>query len=111
MFWPTELCIVDLKKNKQTTLAENLKEGQYAVSSDGHLMAYESEGNKKGGTEIQVMNLSGLHTYIVEAAEGEQISPLGFVNGDFIYGKMKSEDAERKLPENRSLQCMKLGNP
>ena len=59
-------------------------------------MAYESEGNKKGGTEIQVMNLSSLHTYIVEAAEGEQISPLGFVNGDFIYGKMKSEDAGKK---------------
>ena len=64
---------VDLKKNKQTTLAENLKEGQYAVSGDGHLMAYESEGNKKGGTEIQVMNL---------------------------------RTQERKLPENRSLQCM-----
>ena len=27
---------------------------------------------------------------------GEKISPLGFVNGDFIYGKMKSEDAGKK---------------
>ena len=87
---------VDLKKNKQTTLAENLKEGQYAVSSDGHLMAYQSEGDKSGGTVIQVMNLSSLETNTVEAASGEKISPLGFVNGDFIYGKMKSEDAGKK---------------
>ena len=50
-------------------------------------MAYESEGNIKGGTEIQVMNLSSLHTYIVEAAEGEQISPLGFVYGDLFMEK------------------------
>ena len=87
---------VDLKKNKQTTLAENLKEGQYAVSDDGHLMAYQSEGDKSGGTVIQVMNLSSLETNTVEAASGEKISPLGFVNGDFIYGKMKSEDAGKK---------------
>jgi len=87
---------VDLKKNKQTTLAENLKEGQYAVSDDGHLMAYQSEGDKRGGTVIQVMNLSSLETNTVEAASGEKISPLGFVNGDFIYGKMKSEDAGKK---------------
>ena len=26
----------------------------------------------------------------------QKISPLGFVNGDFIYGKMKSEDAGKK---------------
>ena len=35
------------------------------------------------------MNLSSLETNTVEAASGEKISPLGFVNGDFIYGKMK----------------------
>ena len=90
---------VDLKKNKQTTLAENLKEGQYAVSDDGHLMAYQSEGDKSGGTVIQVMNLSSLETNTIEAASGEKISPLGFVNGDFIYGKMKSEDAGKKASD------------
>lgn len=87
---------VDLKKNKQTALAENLKEGQYAVSDDGHLMAYQSKGDKAGGTEIQVMNLSSLENYTVKAADGETVSPLGFVNGDFIYGKMKSEDTGEK---------------
>ena len=61
-----------MKKNKQTTLAENLKEGQYAVSDDGHLMAYQSEGDKSGGTVIQVMNLSSLETNTVEAASGEK---------------------------------------
>lgn len=87
---------VDLKKNKQNVLAENLKEGQYAVSDDGHLMSYQSEGDENGGTVLQVMNLSSLENYTVEAAKGEQIRPLGFVNGDFIYGKMKSEDAGQK---------------
>ena len=35
---------VDLAEDEQTVLAENLEEGQYAVSDDGHLMAYQTDG-------------------------------------------------------------------
>ena len=30
---------IDLTKDEQTVLAKNLEEGQYTVSSDGHLIA------------------------------------------------------------------------
>ena len=84
---------VDLKKNKQEVLAENLKEGQYAVSDDGHLMAYQTTQGDDKKEVLQVMNLSSLENYTVEASSGDTIRPLGFVNGDFIYGKSKSDDA------------------
>lgn len=39
-------------------------------------MAYQSEGDKSGGTVIQVMNLSSLETNTVEAASGEKLVHL-----------------------------------
>lgn len=81
---------IDLDKNKQETLAENLTEDQYTVSDDGRLMAYQTDD---GGTKIQVMNLQSGDSYQVEAKDSETIRPLGFVNSDFVYGKIRAGDA------------------
>ena len=104
---------IDLDADKQTVLAEGLTEDEYAVSDDGHLMAYqvkESEEEDKatdkdtgsgqdktaasaGGSQICVMNLKSGNTFTIDAAEGESVRPLGFINGDFIFGKERSSDA------------------
>ena len=104
---------IDLDADKQTVLAEGLTENEYAVSDDGHLMAYqvkESEEEDKatdkdtgsgqdktaapsGGSQICVMNLKSGNTFTIDAAEGESVRPLGFINGDFIFGKERSSDA------------------
>lgn len=104
---------IDLDADKQTVLAEGLTEDEYAVSDDGHLMAYqvkESEEEDKatdkdtgsgqdktaasaGGSQICVMNLKSGNTFTIDAAEGESVLPLGFINGDFIFGKERSSDA------------------
>lgn len=104
---------IDLDADKQTVLAEGLTEDEYAVSDDGHLMAYqvkESEEEDKatdkdtgsgqdktaapsGGSQICVMNLKSGNTFTIDAAEGESVHPLGFINGDFIFGKERSSDA------------------
>ena len=104
---------IDLDADKQTVLAEGLTEDEYAVSDDGHLMAYqvkESEEEDKatdkdtgsgqdktaapsGGSQICIMNLKSGNTFTIDAAEGESVRPLGFINGDFIFGKERSSDA------------------
>ncbi len=84
---------IGLEGNDQTVLADDLTEDQYSVSDDGHLLAYQTDGEADGATEIQVMDLTDAGSYKVSAAEGEKVRPLGFVNGDFIYGKMREEDA------------------
>ena len=78
---------IDLENDEQTVLAEGLSEDQYAVSDDGQQMAYQSSD-----AQISVMNLKSGDTYTIDAAEGESVRPLGFINGDFIVGKVRSAD-------------------
>lgn len=100
---------IDLDNDKQTTLAKELTEEQYAVSDDGHLMAYQTTGGTEDGKEdtkknnadggagtagsaICVMNLKSGDTYTIDAGEGETVRPLGFINGDFVFGKARPSD-------------------
>ena len=100
---------IDLDNDKQTTLAKELTEEQYAVSDDGHLMAYQTTGGTEDGKEdtkknnadggagtagsaICVMNLKRGDTYTIDAGEGETVRPLGFINGDFVFGKARLSD-------------------
>ena len=105
---------IDLDNDEQTTLAEGLTEEQYAVSDDGHLMAYQTTGSSgdseentgensgennadassdTAGSGLCVMNLRSGDTYTIDAGEGETVRPLGFINGDFVFGKARSADA------------------
>lgn len=84
---------VDLEADKQNVLADGLEEGQYAVSDDGHLMAYQTDGSLYTASEIKVMNLRNGDEFTIEAPEGQAVRPLGFVNSDFIYGKINPADA------------------
>ncbi len=89
---------IDLDKDEQTVLAEGLTEEQYAVSDDGHQMAYqttvsEADGEDAAQTGICVMNLRSGETYTIDAAQGESVRPLGFINGDFVFGKIRPGDA------------------
>ena len=84
---------INLENDEQTILAEELEEGQYAVSDDGHLMAYQTNGSLYTATEIRVMNLTTGDEYTIQASGSDGIRPLGFVNGDFIYGKINADDA------------------
>lgn len=77
---------IDLEKDEQTVLAEDLEEGQYTLSDDGGMIAYETEG-------IQVLDLQSGEGYTVQAEEGESVRPLGFINSDFVYGKARTGDA------------------
>ena len=106
-----------LDNDEQTTLAEGLTEEQYAVSDDGHLMAYQTTGSPEDGEKdagentgdnaaennadgsadtagsgLCVMNLRSGDTYTIDAAEGESVRPLGFINGDFVFGKARLAD-------------------
>lgn len=83
---------VNLQNNKQEILAEKLSEGQYAVSDDGHLLAYQANGKLEEATEIKVLNLKNGEERTVAAKEGESVRPLGFVTNDFVYGRQQKAD-------------------
>lgn len=78
---------IDVERDKRNALAEGLTEDQYVVSDDGHMIAYQEEG------QIVVRNLSSGKERQVEAAKGEAIRPLGFIMNDFVYGSVREADA------------------
>nr|WP_294494690.1 C39 family peptidase [uncultured Mediterraneibacter sp.] len=83
---------IDLDSDEQTVLAEDLTEDEYAVSDDGHQMAYGTEG-ESGENQIVVMNLRSGDNYTIDAGNGENVRPLGFIHGDFIFGRLNPQDA------------------
>ena len=50
------------------------------------------EGTDAAQTGICVMNLKSGDTYTIDAADGETLRPLGFINGDFVFGKSRPSD-------------------
>ena len=83
---------VDVTKNSQKELATGLEEGQYVASSDGHLLAYQTDGELNTAKTVQVMDLADGSSYQVEARKGEAIRPLGFIKNDFICGYVRESD-------------------
>lgn len=108
---------IDLEHGKQEILAADLAEGQYVVSDDGHLMAFQPEGELNTAPEVRVLNLANGESYTVQAAPTEDsetgnpifrlgqnadsqegdvpdvaIRPLGFVYNDFVCGYLRTAD-------------------
>ncbi len=93
-----QLLQADLEKSKQKILVENMKDGQYAISEDNHLLAYlESDSDDMKEETIKVMNLKNGTNYDVKPEKGEHIKPLGFIGEDFIYGLQKEEDQSKGI--------------
>lgn len=83
---------IDMETRQQTILMEGLEENQFVACEDGHLLAYQSNGELNTATEIQVMDLKKGTSYVVKAPENEAVCPLGFVTGDFICGYVRAAD-------------------
>lgn len=87
------------KKNKaeKNVIIEGLEEGQYVVSEDGHMIAYQSTGKLTEATEIKVINFASGKERVVTCGKDECVQPLGFVKNDFIYGVAKTADAGKTV--------------
>lgn len=82
---------VDLGTGKQQVLVEQLQEGQYAVSENRQLLAYQEGGSLTDATQITLLNLLTGKTRSMKAEAGETIRPLGFIGEDFVYGVSRPE--------------------
>lgn len=83
---------IDMEKESETILAENLTEGQCVTSLCGSLAAYQTGGALGEAATVLVKNLESGEEYKVTAGEGESVQPLGFVNEDFVCGFVKTSD-------------------
>lgn len=73
-------------------LVTGLTNGQYVVSVDGHLAAYQMQSETEEGCDVTVLNFETGEEKVVTCKKGTTIVPLGFIEGDFVYGTANTAD-------------------
>lgn len=98
----------NVEKEKNNTVVENLKDDQYVVSEDGHLVAYQDGGEMDSATKVVIMNLASGKERTAECGPDECIRPLGFVKNDFVYGVAKTADMGKTVSGETTVPMYKI---
>lgn len=99
---------IDLQNGEQKKLAEQLQEGQYVTSEDGHLIAYQPSGSLNNADSVIVMDLAAGTSRTVRCDKGDTIRPLGFIENDFIYGLAHTSDTGKTISGKEILPMYSL---
>ena len=94
--------------DEKTELVEGLSDGQYAVSDDSSLVAYQTNGDLNSATQITVLDLESGEELNVTCESEESIRPLGFVKGDFVYGVAKTVDIGKTASGEETVPMYKV---
>ena len=76
----------------EDVLSENL-----AVSQDNHLIGYPNELLTENTTKVTVFDLETKESKEIDAAAGERLSAIGFVEEDLVLGRIREGDIEVAL--------------
>ncbi len=87
LFLDRAVFAVDLTSDEYMVAAQNLIEGAYAVSEDQTRFAWQDSQTPEGTKIIHLLNLETGVKQEISAPEGTLLCTLGFVQGDFVYGK------------------------
>lgn len=91
---------VELISREYIIIASGLEEGKYAIAEDGSDFAWTSSTQSADGNVVNVIDFDTGSVYTVAAGSDEIINPLGFMDGDFIYGLAKNEDVSTDVLGN-----------
>lgn len=83
---------INLLTREVKELVADLQEDSYAISDTDEYIAYIDGNDNNAATRLHVLDFSNGSDYIIEAGEGECIRPLGFMQGDFIYGLARTTE-------------------
>ena len=99
------LYLVNLKDNTREVLVKDLEEGQYQVSPDGHLLAYQSEGGKINESQkIIVLNLKTGKSFDITSEGDEYVKPIGMILPMARYVEAMQEPI---YPDRVCTRCIK----
>lgn len=97
LMFGSSIYAIDFSGEECVELVSGLKEHSFAVDREFGAAAWQEEEDIYGGKTIQVYYMEDRTGFAVHADDGEVIRPLGFIDGDFIYGKTRESDVERTL--------------
>ncbi len=90
LFLDRAVFAVDLTSDEYMVVAQNLIEGAYAVSADQRCFAWQDSQTPEGTNIIHLLSLETGVKQEISAPEGTLLRTLGFVQGDFVYGKAEA---------------------
>ena len=74
---------------------EGLSSGHFCTSQDGRMAAWNTEDSNQ--EEVTVLDLATMARRTVSAGAGERVIPIGFLQNDLVYGRVRQEDVETDL--------------
>ena len=91
LLFAQKLYQVNIDEGSFRVLEEDIQPGYFVVSeSNAHAAWLIRKGENYG--KIKEIEFDTRQTRFVTAVEGEQIRPMGYMNEDLIYGRVKNED-------------------
>lgn len=100
---------INMKNGMDEIKGEDFGEGQYVVSDDRNLVAYQDGDKLLDSSSIRVRNLETGEEYEpIAVGDNENIRPLGFVKSDLVYGTAKKEEAGTTITGEKVLPMYKL---
>lgn len=99
---------IDFSGEECVEIVSGLKEHSFAVDTDFGAVAWQEEEDIYGGKTVQVYYMDDRESFTVHADEGEVIRSLGFIDGDFIYGKTRESDIVRKLTVEYPIYALEI---
>ncbi|MBO5095016.1 MAG: hypothetical protein J6C33_11810 [Lachnospiraceae bacterium] len=85
---------VNLESKNYQIIIEDLKEDSYKISESNRMIVWKS-GERDGGSELTLLNLSTKKQTLLKQGNGILLSPLGFMGEDLIYGMTRMSEIEK----------------
>ena len=95
-----DIYAIDLNTRNAEILTKDLKSGDYVISREGDMIAWQHGEDRFASTKITTMDMKTGARHTFTADEGEYLRPLGFSNDDFIYGICAEEDVTEDFAGN-----------
>ncbi|QNM04353.1 cysteine peptidase family C39 domain-containing protein [Qiania dongpingensis] len=86
---------IDFSGEEYVEIISGMEEDSFVISEDSSAVAWQEEEDIYGGKNIQVFYMDDGTNFTIHASEGETIRALGFIDGDFIYGRARESDIEK----------------
>ena len=83
---------VTFDSNEYVQLVSGLKKGNYIISEDKNIIAWHENSHVNESMSIRVINIKTGDDYVIDAAPGEYIKVVGFIEHDLIYGSAMQRD-------------------
>lgn len=91
---------IDLTSMETMKEIDVMEDGTYCVSNDGKRIAYNLSDSTNPSASVRVIDMESGSEHRIDAAEGDYIKCLGYIDNDLVYGVAHAEDVFADITGN-----------